>query len=72
MDRILPFSKKGDLGITKNFRGITITTIAVKVYIISWVSIVFNLKLRNSQEKKSQFSEKSIHSFSDSDYSSNH
>ena len=29
---ILPFPKKGDLGITKNYRGITLTAIAAKVY----------------------------------------
>ena len=29
---ILPFPKKGDLSITKNYRGITLTAIAVKIY----------------------------------------
>ena len=29
---ILPFSKNGDLGITKDYRGITFTVIAAKVY----------------------------------------
>ena len=29
---ILPFPQKGDLGITKNYRGITLTPIAAKVY----------------------------------------
>ena len=29
---ILPFSKKGDLGIIKNYRGITLTSIVAKVY----------------------------------------
>ena len=29
---ILPFPKKGDLGITKNYRGITLTSIATKIY----------------------------------------
>ena len=29
---ILPFPKKGDLGITKNYRGITLTAIASKIY----------------------------------------
>jgi len=29
---ILPFPKKGDLGITNNYRGITLTSIAAKVY----------------------------------------
>ena len=30
--RILPFPKKGDLGITQNYRGITLTAIAAKTY----------------------------------------
>ena len=29
---ILPFPKKGDLGLTKNYRGITLTSIAAKIY----------------------------------------
>lgn len=29
---ILPFPKKGDLGVTKNYRGITLTAIAAKIY----------------------------------------
>ena len=29
---ILPFSKKGDLGLVKNYRGITLTSIAAKIY----------------------------------------
>ena len=29
---ILPFPKKGDLGLAKNYRGITLTTIAAKIY----------------------------------------
>ena len=29
---ILPFSKKGDLGLAKNYRGITLTSIAAKIY----------------------------------------
>ena len=27
-----PFPKKGDLGLTKNYRGITLTSIAAKIY----------------------------------------
>ena len=30
---ILPFPKKGDLGLAKNYRGITLTSIAAKIYI---------------------------------------
>ena len=40
---ILPFPKKGDLGIAKNYRGITLTSIAVKMY---------NALLRNRIELK--------------------
>ena len=29
---ILPFPKKGDLGLAKNYRGITLTSIAAKIY----------------------------------------
>ena len=29
---ILPFPKKGDLGSAKNYRGITLTSIAAKIY----------------------------------------
>ena len=29
---ILPFPKKGDLGLAKNYRGITLTSIAIKIY----------------------------------------
>ena len=29
---ILPFTKKGDLGLAKNYRGITLTSIAAKIY----------------------------------------
>ena len=29
---ILPFHKKGDLGLAKNYRGITLTSIAAKIY----------------------------------------
>ena len=40
---ILPFPKKGDLGLAKNYRGITLTSIAVKIY---------NALLRNRIEPK--------------------
>ena len=29
---ILPFPKKGDLGLAKNYQGITLTSIAAKIY----------------------------------------
>ena len=38
-----PFPKKGDLGLAKNYRGITLTSIAVKIY---------NALLRNCIEHK--------------------
>ena len=40
---ILPFPKKGDLWLAKNYRGITLTSIAAKIY---------NALLRNSKEPK--------------------
>ena len=40
---ILPFSKKNDLGLAKNYRGITLTSIAAKIY---------NALLRNRIEPK--------------------
>ena len=40
---ILPFPKKGDLGLAKNYRGITLTSIAAKIY---------NALLRNCREPK--------------------
>ena len=40
---ILPFPKKGDLGLAKNYRGITLTSIADKIY---------NALLRNRIEPK--------------------
>ena len=40
---ILPFPKKGDLGLAKNYRGITLTSIAGKIY---------NALLRNRIEPK--------------------
>ena len=40
---ILPFSKKGDLGLAKNYRGITLPSTAAKIY---------NALLRNRIELK--------------------
>ena len=40
---ILPFHKKGDLGLAKNYRGITLTSIAAKIY---------NALIRNRIEPK--------------------
>ena len=68
---ILPFSKKGDLGIAKNYRDITLTAIAVKGY---------NGLLRNhilpeikiSEKNSERFLEISIHNLTDSYTSLNH
>ena len=43
MECILPFPKKGDLGLAKNYRGITLTSITAKIY---------NALLRNRIEPK--------------------
>ena len=43
MGCILPFPKKGDLGLAKNYRGITLTSTAAKIY---------NAQLRNRIEPK--------------------
>ena len=40
---ILPFSKKGDLGLAQNYRGITLTSIVAKIY---------NAQIRNRIEPK--------------------
>ena len=40
---ILPFPKKGDLGLAKNYQGVTLTSIAAKIY---------NAPLRNRIETK--------------------
>ena len=58
--------KKGNLRITKNYRGIILTTIMAKVY---------NALLLNHVQGKSkseQFSQKSINNFFDSNYLLNH
>ena len=56
---ILPFPKKGDLGIAKNYQGITLTFTATKIY---------NAILRNRIETKLR---KSIHDITNFDYPSN-
>ena len=40
---ILPFEKKGDLGIAKNYKGISLTAIAAEMY----NGFLFNVKFRN-------------------------
>ena len=62
---ILLLSEKGDLGITKNYKGITLSAIAAKVY---------NALLLNGSfwSREKRFSEKLTYNFSDPDNSSNH
>ena len=55
---ILPFSKKGNLRITKNYKGRTLNAIAAKVYNSLCFSVVSSLKLRKFLEKiKTAFEE---------------
>ena len=65
---ILPFYKKGDLGITKNYRGRCFTTIATEVYDSLLLNSIW--RWENFKKKSKRLLEKSIHCFSD--YSSNH
>ena len=48
---ILPFLKKGDLGIAKNYLGITLTSIEAKIYTSLCYSTELNLKLRKLWER---------------------
>ena len=68
---ILPFSRKGDLGITKNYRGTILTDIAGKVYNVLLLNHIKS-EIEKTQEKSEQFLEKAVHSFRDSDSPSNH
>ena len=69
---LLPFPKKGDFGITKNYRGITLTTTAAWVY----NALLFNhiwLEIEKILRKKSDWLlKKLLHNFTDSDNPSNH
>ena len=68
---MLPFLKKDNLRITKNYRGKTFTTIPTKVYNALLLNL-FNLRSKNSYKISEQFSEKSFHKFIDSKYQLNH
>ena len=57
---ILPFAKKGNLRITKNYRGITLTDIGAKVYNIYHISYPTHNQ-ENSKEKSEQLFKKSLH-----------
>ena len=47
---ILPFPKKGDLGLAKNYRGITLTSISVKIY-NALLHNCIELKIENIRRK---------------------
>ena len=56
---ILPFPKKGDLGLTKNYQGITLTSIAAKIYpvlqrnrIVAQIDKILRKKPKWLQKKK--------------------
>ena len=66
---LIHFSKKGDLGITKQYRSITLAAIVAKIF-HSRSNLTWGRK--NSLEKSKYLSEKSIHNITISDYSSNH
>ena len=67
---ILPFPTKGELGITKNNRGITLTPLAAEVYNSSQSHRTWNWE--NILKKSELFSEKSIHNSPDSNNPSNY
>ena len=50
-DCILPFPNEGDLGIAKNNRGITLTSIEATIYIMLCYSTASNQKLRKFFER---------------------
>ena len=59
-DWILPFPKKDDLGITKNYSGKTLTAIAVKVYNTLILSCIWP-EIEKTLSKKSEcLSEESL------------
>ena len=62
------FPKKGNIRINNNYRGITLTSIAAKIYnalLLKWIN------REKFQEKFHRFSEKSLLNFRDSDDPSN-
>ena len=61
-DNTLPFRMKNDLTITKNYRGIILTVIAVKVYNALLLSRIWP-----EIEKTLRKNEKLIHNLTDSD-----
>ena len=66
---IFPFPKKGNLRINKNYRRITLYSIATKIYNALLFSRILTRRWENPLEKSEQFSKKLVRSFLDSDYS---
>jgi len=54
---LLPFSKKGDMGLANNYKGITLTSIAAKVY----YSLLLNIQpeIKNTLQIKTALEKKS-------------
>ena len=62
---VLHFPKKGDLGITKSFGGMTLTAIAAKVYNVLLLNRI-KLEIEKFIGKSERLSKKSNHNFTDS------
>ena len=69
---VLLFPKKGNLKISKNYRGITLTALTVKVYNAVLLKLYPIWNWENSLEKSECVSEKLIHNINNSDYLINH
>ena len=69
---ILPIPQKGDLGLTKNHRGITLTSIVAKVYYDLLLNHIKSEIEKILRKKSKRFSTKSIHNFTNYDGPSNH
>ena len=65
---IFPFPRKGDFGITKNYKSITFTTIAAKVNHALLLNRIRTEVEKVLGEKSECFSKKSVYNFSDSNY----
>ena len=68
---ILLFHKKGELGVTKNYRSISLIVIAAKAYNVLLLNCV-NPKSRKFLGKSEWLSKKSIHNLTHPDSPSNH
>ena len=66
-------NKKGDLRITKNYKGIDLTAVTAKVYNALLLNCIWpEIKNKKTEEKSEQLSEKLLHNFTDSYNSLNH